>query len=170
MRNPRCPPFRPASHPVLNLCSGESVPNQQKWIALMVMAIALAVTHNASASAQCPNLSGKYAVQGEDGQVHLVIDQHECGRINILEKTNYLGTITTETHTLILDGKEQKDSGWMGGTEEYRTSAKFVGSSLQVKAKTLSGSTLTIIYSLTRARDLLEDAGTNGRVVAKRQK
>jgi hypothetical protein len=135
----------------------------------MVIAIASA-TDNASANAQCPNLSGKYVVQGEDGQVHLVIDQHECDRIHIVEKSNYLGTISTETHTLKLDGKEQKDSGWMGGTEEYRTSAKFVGSSLQIEAKTLSGSTLRIIYSLTRARDLLEDAGTNGRVVAKRQK
>jgi uncharacterized membrane protein len=65
----------------------------------MVIAIASA-THNASANAQCPNLSGKYVVQGEDGQVHLVIDQHECDRINIVEEFNYLGTITTETHTL----------------------------------------------------------------------
>jgi hypothetical protein len=139
-------------------------------IALIVIAIASATTHSALANAQCPNLSGKYVVQGEDGQIHLVIDQHECDRINILEKTNYLGTITTETHTLKLNGKEQKDSGWMGGTEDYRTSAKFVGSSLKITAKTVSGSTLTITYSLTRARDLLEEAGTNGRVVAKRQK
>ncbi len=88
-------------------------------------------------------------------------------------KSNYLGTITSETHTLKLDGKEQKDSSWFGSVDQYRTSAEFVGSELQVKAKTTGGSTLRMSYSLTPAHDLLEKDLSNPRdvpVIAKRQK
>ena len=105
---------------------------------------------------------------------HIAIDQaRKCDRISIVKKSGYLGTTTSETHILTLGGKDQKDSPWLGSTEQYRTSAKFVGAELQVKARTTGGSTLTMIYSLTPARDLLEEARTNRRgvpVVAKRQK
>jgi len=111
-------------------------------------------------------------IQGEDGQVHIAIDQHGCDRISIVRKSGYLGTITSVTHVLKLDGKEQKDSPWFGPKEPNRTSAKFVGSELQVRARLTSGSTLTLIYSLTSTGDLLEDP-SNGRgvpLLAKRQK
>ena len=49
-------------------------------------------------------------IQFEDGQVHIAIDQHGCDRISIVRKSGYLGTLTSETHVLKLDGKEQKDS------------------------------------------------------------
>lgn len=149
------------------------MPNRPQWIALIIAAISLAATHDITASPQCPNLSGNYTIQGEDGQVQIAIDQHECDRINIVRKNNYLGIMTSETHTLKLDGKDQNDSPWLGSTGQYRTSAKFVGSELQVKARTTAGSTLTMIYSLTPTRDLLEEALINRRgvpVVAKRQK
>jgi hypothetical protein len=159
---------------VLNLCPWEvSVPSRAKWFALVIAAISLAAAHDVTASPQCPNLSGNYMIQGEDGQVHIAIHQHECDRINIVRKNNYLGTIRSETHILKLDGKDQKDSPWFGSSEQYRTSAKFVGSELRVKARTTSGSTLTMIYSLTPARDLMEEEVTDPRgvpVVAKRQK
>ena len=79
------------------------MPNRSNWIALMITAISLAATHTA-ASAQCPNLSGTYVKQGEDGQVEIVIDQHECDRISIVRNNNYLGTKTSEKHILKLDG------------------------------------------------------------------
>jgi hypothetical protein len=141
------------------------MPNRPQWIALMTAAISVAATGHAQASPQCPNLSGNYMIQGEDGQVHISIDQHECDRITIVRKSGYLGKITSETHILKLDGKDQKDSPWLGGREQLRTSAKFVGSKLEVKARTSSGSTLALIYSLTSSGDLLE-----GELVAKRQK
>ena len=112
-------------------------------------------------------------IQGEDGQVHIAIDQHDCNRISIVSKSNYLGTITSETHILKLDGKDQKDSPWFGSVEQYRTSAKFVGSELLVTARTTDGSILTLSYTLTPARDLLaKDLRNPGdvQVVAKRQK
>jgi len=96
-------------------------------------------------------------IQGEDGQVHIAVEQDGCARIVVVRKSDYLGTITAETHTLKLDGQEQKDSPWFGGLEQYRTSAKFVGPQLQIKARTSGGSTLTMIYSLTPDQDRRAD-------------
>ena len=140
----------------------------------MLTSISIVAPRDATAGPQCPNLSGNYVIQGEDGQVHISIDQHECDRINIVRKSGYLGTITSETHILKLDGKDQKDSPWLGSKEQYTTSATFVGSELRVRARTTSGSTFTMSYSLTPARDLLEEARLADRrgvpLVAKRQK
>jgi hypothetical protein len=152
----------------------ESVPNRRQWSVLIISAISLAIEHHATAAPRCPNLSGNYIIQGEDGQVHIAIDQHDCDSISISRKSGYLGKITSETHVLKLDGTDRKDSPWMGGAEQYRTSAKFVGSELQVRERTTGSSTLTIIYSLTPARDLLEEGRLTNRrgvpVLAKRQK
>jgi hypothetical protein len=139
----------------------------------MMAAISRAAAPDALAGPPCPNLSGNYMIQGEDGQVHIAIEQHGCDRIDIVRKNNYLGEITSETHNLKLDGQERKDSPWFGGSEQYSTSAKFIGSRLQIKARTTGGSTLTMIYSLAPSRDLLEEVSTGSRGVptlAKRQK
>lgn len=141
------------------------MPNRRQWVILVAMATSLTATRDATGSPKCPNLSGNYMIQGEDGQVHISIDQRRCDRITIVRKSGYLGKITFEKHTLNLDGIDQKDSPWLGGSEQFRTSARFVGSKLEVKARTSSGSTLTLIYSLTSSSDLLE-----GELVAKRQK
>lgn len=135
--------------------------------------MSVAAAHDALASPSCPNLSGKYTFRGEDGQVHIAIEQHGCNHIEIVRRISYLGATTTETHALKLDGREQKDSPWLRGREQYRTSAKFVGSQLQIRATTTGGASLTMIYSLTPSRDLLEEARTGGRgvpVLAVREK
>ena len=145
--------------------------NGSKWIALMIAAMPLASTHGARAS--CLNLSGDYVIQGEDGDVHIAIEQHQCDRIEIIRRNNYLGTTTSETHKLRIDGQEQEDSPWFGGREQYRTSAKFVGPELQIRTRTTGGSNITLIYSLTPSRDLLEESRIKGHgvpLVAKRQK
>lgn len=138
------------------------MPNRQQWIILV--AIVTSLTRDAAGSPKCPNLSGNYMIQGEDGQVHISIEQLRCDRITIVRKSGYLGKISFEKHTLNLDGNDQKDSPWLGSSEHFKTSAKFVGSKLEVKARTSGGSTLRLIYSLTSSRDLLE-----GELVAKRQ-
>ena len=139
----------------------------------LIVAASVATAQDALASPSCPNLSGKYTLQGEDGQVHIAIEQHGCGHIDIVRRSTYLGATTTETHALKLDGQEQKDSPWLGGREQYRTSARFVGSQLQIRARTTGGASLKMIYSLTPSRDLLEEARTGGRgvpVLAVREK
>jgi hypothetical protein len=141
---------------------------------LLRLSLALAVA--CLAAPPCPDLSGTYVRQGEDGQVHISIQQHGCDRIRIRRNTNYLGaTINVEEHLLKLNGSEQRDSAWFGGSEPYRTSAKFVGSELQVHAKSAGGTAFTMFYSLTPDRDLLEEGPAKGLDrqvpdVAKRQK
>ena len=132
-------------------------------------------TEAISTAPKCSDLSGKYMIQGEDGQVHISIEQERCDRVTIRRESGYLGTITSEKHVLKLDGTVQEDSPWFGSTNQYKTSAKFNNSALQIEARTTTGSTLTMIYSLTPEGDLLIDDILNGRraggpVVAKRQR
>jgi len=141
------------------------VPNLLRRVIWVAMVTSLTATRDAAGSPNCPNLSGNYMIQGEDGQVHISIDQRRCNRITIVRKSGYLGKITFEKHTLNLDGNDQKDSPWLGGSEQFKTSAKFIGSKLEVKSTTSNGSILTLSYSLTSSGDLLE-----GELVAKRQK
>lgn len=86
-----------------------------KWATLIMVMIRLAWPGNASAANACSNLSGKYMIQGEDGQVHITINQHACARIEIVRATSYLGAITTEKHFLSLDGNLQADRQWIWG-------------------------------------------------------
>jgi hypothetical protein len=133
-----------------------------------------APTEAVATTPACPDLSGKYIFQGEDGQVHISIEQERCDRVAIRRETGYLGTITSEKHVLKLDGTVQKDSPWLGSTDQYKTAAKFNDSALQIEARSNTGSTLRMIYSRTPEGDLLEEALINGRaggtLVAKRQK
>jgi hypothetical protein len=126
------------------------------------------------AGARCPNLTGEYVIQGEDGQVHISIQQERCDRLTIRRETGYLGTITGEKHVLILDGLFQDDPPWFGGTERYKTLAQFNDSTLHIQARSSRGNTLRMIYSLNLKGDLLEDVLVNGRgagpIVAKRQR
>jgi hypothetical protein len=75
---------------------------------------------------------------------------------------------------LNLDGLFQDDSPWFGGTERYKTLAKFNDSTLQIQARSSRGNTLRIIYSLNPEGDLLEDVLVNGHgagpTVAKRRR
>ena len=128
-----------------------------------------------SARSPCPNLSGKFMLQGEDGQVHISMIQHGCERITIIRQSGYLGHITTERHVLKIDGKAQKDSPWLGGLRQAMTAAKFVGSELQVEIQTPGDLTETMVYSLNSDTNLLEGASTQSDrksvpLVATRQK
>ncbi|MEO8661895.1 MAG: hypothetical protein ABI693_25740 [Bryobacteraceae bacterium] len=134
--------------------------NRRTWTALALTAL-------------CLDLSGNYVIQGEDGRVHISITQHQCDRITIVRKSTYLGKLTTERHTLTLDGVNRKDTPWFGSREQGRTSARFVGAELQVKTQT-SGAALTLTYTLNPTGDLLEETGQTGvaiaPMIAKREK
>src|SRR5437899_3347437 len=100
-----------------------------RLIAWLTAGCFLAVgTSTLAVGVQCPDLSGDYMIQGEDGQVHISITQYKCDRIVIVRKNGYLGTQTLEKHTLELDAKEHADTRWLGARRRPRTSARFVGS------------------------------------------
>jgi hypothetical protein len=138
------------------------VPNR-RLLALMRTVLFLAAAPALLAASRCPDLSGAYLLQGEDGQVRISIKQHNCDRIVIVRENNYLGTITSETHTLALDGKEHPDTPWLGARKPGQTSARFQGSELWIETKTAGDATLAMIYSLTADRDLQAKAGEGGR-------
>ena len=136
------------------------MPNGQRLIALTATMLGLLTVAPAlTAASRCPNLSGVYMLQGEDGQVHISIRQRKCDSVTIIRKSDYLGTTTSETHILTLDGKEQPDSPWYGHSPVQNiSSAKFVGSELVIDVKVAGDSPLTVFYSLNSERDLQEEA------------
>src|SRR5688572_29934827 len=84
------------------------------------------IAQAATTPSKCPNLSGQYVIQGEDGQVGIIIEQQQCERITIVRRSGYLGKIRSETHRLTLDGKAHEDSKWFGGSDNCcETSAAF---------------------------------------------
>jgi hypothetical protein len=88
---------------------------------------------------RCPDLSGKYTIQGAGGQVHITIDQDECLYITIGRSTNNSGRKTTETHTLALDGVLHPDANWSGAEERGKSAAKFVSGKLELSMASASG-------------------------------
>jgi hypothetical protein len=87
----------------------------------------------------CPDFSGNYVIQGEDGKVELSIKQAGCQSITIDRKNTYLGKTTKEkTHTLKLDGKFQDDEGWFGGSDKLKVSARMTEGHLEIVAKSAS--------------------------------
>lgn len=109
--------------------------NQRRRIGLTLAVVCLAATRAVTAGSQCPNLSGTYLIQGEDGQVQISIEQYKCGRIEIVRDSGYDGEVTPEKHVLKLDGKDQADTPWLGAGGLPSTSARFVGSELLVEVR-----------------------------------
>ena len=76
----------------------------------LLMSFALCLVA-ASASA-CPNLSGYYVLQGEDGDVRYTVRQRGCDRVEIDRINTYLGKESVvETEVFIVDGKPHGKTG-----------------------------------------------------------
>jgi hypothetical protein len=91
-----------------------------------------------SGQVTCPDLTGRYVIQGEDGRVYLTIEQKRCAVVSIEWTTSYLSNKPRRsTHTLSLDGAFHRDRGWFGASEDQLTSAQFRGSALELVAKPL---------------------------------
>ena len=106
--------------------------------AALGLCIFLSLCTFAKAADLCPDLSGQYVIQGEDGQVRLTITQKGCEEIRIDRTANYPGKATTEQHNLKIDGKFQGDTPWLGGSERVQTSAKFISAALEIVVRPLS--------------------------------
>jgi hypothetical protein len=81
--------------------------------------ITLALCLIAASANACPNLSGHYVLQGEDGAVQYAVRQGGCDRVEIDRTATYLGkTSAVETQVFIVDGKPHGKTGtinhWVG--------------------------------------------------------
>src|SRR5207247_1491826 len=59
-----------------------------------ILALVILCSSATEALSGCPDLSGKYYRQGEDGYVIFRIRQVECSSLEISDERNYLGKIT----------------------------------------------------------------------------
>jgi hypothetical protein len=82
----------------------------------------------------CPDLSGRYVIQGEDGRVYVSIKQTRCERIEIEWLIHSYPETSRTTHLLVLDGKFRADTGWFGGGKQL-TSAQFRSNVLEIVAR-----------------------------------
>jgi hypothetical protein len=81
--------------------------------------ISLALCFFAVSASACPNLSGHYLLQGEDGAVRYTVRQRGCDRVEIDRVDTYLGKESVvETKVFIVDGKPHGKTGtinhWVG--------------------------------------------------------
>lgn len=89
-----------------------------------------------AAQAACPDLSGRYVMQYEDGRVYVTIAQTRCESIQIDTRSRYLQEpVVTGRHKLRLDGEFRQDTGWNGSTAKQLTSAQFKDSLLEIVTK-----------------------------------
>ena len=86
----------------------------------------------------CVDLSGRYVLQGEDGQVFVTIDQTECQRIAIDWGGSVEHQLKSDKHDLALDGEFHDDADWFGEQGRQSTSATFVGWGIQLVGKPTS--------------------------------
>jgi len=102
------------------------------------LAIALLVLVPGAARAQCPNLSGRYALSGEDGFVIITIRQARCASILIDWAITTYAAKQRAAHTLVIDGRFQPDTAWFGATGYQLTAARFNRSVLELLGRSVA--------------------------------
>src|SRR5919108_5241236 len=83
----------------------------------------------------CPDLSGKYVIQGEDGSVYVTIKQTRCERMDIEWVISSYDGRSRTIHPLVLDGKFHTDTGWFGERGKRLTAAQFRSDILEIVSK-----------------------------------
>jgi hypothetical protein len=111
-----------------------------RWLVAGAMALVLMLPilsgGSASAQAACPNLTGRYVMQYEDGRVHVTIAQVRCESMQIDTRSQYLHEpAVIGRHKLRLDGEFRADTGWNGSTSKQLTSTKLRDGILEIVTK-----------------------------------
>jgi hypothetical protein len=88
----------------------------------------------------CPDLTGRYAFDTEDGPpVQVIVSQVACREITIVWREQSPDSARLDrTHRFRLDGRFRPDSGWFGASPRL-TAASFVGDTLNVPAARIVG-------------------------------
>ena len=116
-------------------------------------AIVLSLLTSSLSGSNCPDLSGKFVLQGEDGRVLLNIIQTRCDDIRVSRTTTNFAGSFRETHRLKLDGVARADSGWFGFRERNQVRARFEGEVLVLEIKFQSNPKAVTRYSLRLTPD-----------------
>lgn len=98
----------------------------------MLLPLLLSLQQISSPPRGCPDLSGDYVIQGEDGRVYVSIVQTRCSRIRIGWNYGAFRSGRDSTHFLSLDGEFHRDTGWFGSRQPQRTSARLFANRLEI--------------------------------------
>ena len=81
---------------------------------------------------ECPNLTGRYRLNGEDGYVAITITQPNCQSITIDWMIYSYRDTTPGTHTLEVDGRFRRKQQWFGRTDSTWIAASWRGEHLEI--------------------------------------
>jgi hypothetical protein len=101
---------------------------------LMPLAALAGTLISLHASAACPDLTGRYAIQSEDGRVFVSIQQVACERATVHWDIQSYDGRSGVPSALTLDGRFRPDSGWFGGGRQL-SAARFNGDTLEIVAR-----------------------------------
>ena len=88
------------------------------------------------AQAACPDLSGRYVMQYEDGRVYVTIAQSRCEAMQLDTRSQYLHEpVVVGRHKLRLDGEFREDTGWNGSTSKQLTATNLRNGVLEIVTK-----------------------------------
>lgn len=97
--------------------------------------LSLLLLHAGGQQPACPNLSGDYVIQGQDGRVRVSIQQTACKKIAVSWVSTLPGNNAGAAHHLSLDGVFHSDSGWFNGSEGQSTAAVFQKNVLEISER-----------------------------------
>src|SRR5213595_856217 len=93
----RCGGHRPTQ-------DGGNVSISERRLKTAILALVILGSSATEALSACPDLSGKYYLQGEDGYVIFRIQQVECSSLDISRENSYIEEITNTKLSLKADG------------------------------------------------------------------
>ena len=89
-----------------------------------------------AAQSACPNLTGRYVMQYQDGRVYVTISQVRCESMQIDTRSQYqYEPVVIGRHKLRLDGEFRQDTGWNGSTSKQLTATKLKDGVLEIVTK-----------------------------------
>ena len=106
------------------------------WLAISVLLVLMPEGGSSSAQAACPDLTGRYVMQYEDGRMHVTIAQVRCESMQIDTRSQYLHEpVVIGRHKLRLDGEFRDDTGWNGSTSKQLTATNLRNGVLEIVTK-----------------------------------
>jgi len=108
-----------------------------RWLlASAVLVVLMPQGGSTSAQAACPDLTGRYVMQYEDGRMYVTIAQVRCESLQIDTRSQYLHEpVVIGRHKLRLDGEFREDTGWNGSTSKQLTATKLRDGILEIVTK-----------------------------------
>ncbi len=102
--------------------------------------------HSASAQRSCVDFSGRYVMQGEDGQVRVGVSQVACSRVLLTLRSNYLDQhVDSTAFNVSLDDRWQTSAHGLWGDGAISVRAHVHGDTLSLFARPIASADTSAI-------------------------